>query len=894
MKASVFILCLIVSLFPRITFAVTYKVYSELKSKIPKSVAVLPFENLTKSEEAFDVIRKSFANHLSSKRYIDLKPHIVDRLLNQAGLTDPKTINAASVKKLGEILKVDAIIKGKITHYERTYAVAYSQVAVGAEVKMYSTKTEGLLWEASDVTRKHQGGIPLTPVGLIMTAISTAINVKQIELLRSSDDLFREIVATLPGPTLAEAHKPPSITVLVQDAVNQVKKTGDIIKVAMEGSPGNLAEFDIGDFKKGVQMKEESSGNYTGEYQVRPGENVKNAIISGRLTDENRNTVEWSDILGSVSIDTIPPVTPQGVSVVGRDRHALLSWKSNTEDDLAGYKIYRSPQPLSGFHEVSSTEFTNFEDKGLNNFTTYYYRISAFDKAGNVSEQGTAVLATPVAPGPTNVEGEIIKDTIWFAGASPYIMKSDVVIKEGSTLTIEPGTLIKSIGMGLTVRGKLIAQGAEGGIITFTSYHEKPKAGDWKGITFEKAKAEELIRYCQIKFAQKAITCLSSSPLIENNEITDSIVGIEVVDSFSTPKITLNNILSNTEDGIVVGDGAAPIIVKNNISHNGRNGILLNNSSPAIAENSISHNKKNGIESLLSTPKINHNSIQDNKEYNVYNHTMEGSPLDAMENYWGAREGALIIGRIYGRVDYHKSLDAPYPQGKPFELPILKGPLGGEIVSNAFLVLANSPYIIEKDAIIDKGATLFIEPGVVLKYNKGTVIVVKDGAIDARGRKDRIIAFTSNSSSPSHGDYIAAVRFEKETSFNSFFKYCQIRYATIGIEIKAGSPDITYSVISDNSQSGLQISGKATPKISFNTISKNTGSAGVVAIGWANPKIDHNNIVDNAFAIQSFSQILIDARNNWWGVIPPNDDLFIGENIDRSSWLNEEVKDIPD
>ncbi len=873
-------------------FAVNYKVYSELKSTMPRSVAVLPFENLTKSEEAFEVVRKSFANHLSSKRYVDLKPHIVDKLLNQAGIKDAKEINEASAKKLGEILKVDAVIKGKITHYDRTYAVAYSQVAVGAELKMYSTKTEAILWEAGDVTRKHQGGIPLTPVGLIMTAISTAVNVKQIELLRSCDDLFRDIIATLPAPTISEAQKPPVITILVQDAVNQTKKAGDVIKVAMEGSQGNLAEFDIGDFKKAVAMKEEQPGNYTGEYQIKPGDNIKNAIITGRLTDENRNSSEWSDILGSVSIDTTPPVMPQGLSIVGRDKHTLLSWKPNPEDDLAGYKIYRSTLPISGFQEISSVEFTNLEDKELTNFTAYYYKISAFDKAGNISEQSKSVPATPVTPGPTNVGGEITKDIVWYAGASPYIMTADVIVKDGASLTIEPGTIIKSSGMGLIVKGKIAANGAEGAIISFTSNNEKPKAGDWKGITFEKAKSEEQsLKYCQIKFAKNAVICLSSSPSIENSEITDNVVGIEISDSFSLPKITLNSISSN-ETGIIINDGAAPVIQKNIIGHNTGNGITMNNSSPSILENTIIHNK-NGVESSLSSPKINRNAIHDNKEYAVYNRTMEGSPVDAMENYWGTKDGGVIIGKIYGKADYHKSLDAPYPNGKSFDLPILKGPLGGEIASNSFLVLANSPYIIEKDVVVDKGAMLFIEAGVILKYNKGTSIVINDGAVDAKGTKDRMIDFTSNSPSPSPGDYVSAIRFEKETSLNSFLKYCRIQYATIGLQIKAGSSDITYSLISNNSQSGVQMGGKSNPKISYSTISKSIGSAGIVAAGWANPQIAHNNIVDNAFAIQSFSQMLLDARNNWWGAAPPDDALFIGEKIDRSSWLDKEIGDIP-
>jgi len=39
-----------------------------------------------------------------------------------------------------------------------------------------------------------------------------------------------------------------------------------------------------------------------------------------------------------------------------------------------------------------------------------------------------------------------------------------------------------------------------------------------------------------------------------------------------------------------------------------------------------------------------------------------------------------------------------------------------------------------------QGAILFIEPGVTLKYNPGTSILVR-GGIDARGTEERVITF---------------------------------------------------------------------------------------------------------------------------------------------------------
>ena len=41
------------------------------------------------------------------------------------------------------------------------------------------------------------------------------------------------------------------------------------------------------------------------------------------------------------------------------------------------------------------------------------------------------------------------------------------------------------------------------------------------------------------------------------------------------------------------------------------------------------------------------------------------------------------------------------------------------------------------------------------------------------------------------------------------------------------------------------------------------------------PVVNYNNFLNNAFAIQAFSSICIDARYNWWGNSPPDEkDIF--------------------
>ncbi len=202
--------------------------------------------------------------------------------------------------------------------------------------------------------------------------------------------------------------------------------------------------------------------------------------------------------------------------------------------------------------------------------------------------------------------------------------------------------------------------------------------------------------------------------------------------------------------GVEISAGAAPLLEENEIRGNQKDGILSQEASPSIFKNRILNNQEARVRILSSPARLTQNNINDNGKYDVYNSLEKDVPVEANDNWWGTKEGLKVIDKIFGRVNFRRILDAPYPQGKPMELPILKSPLGGPLQRDSFLTLNNSPYILEKDVVVGKGATLFIQAGVTLKFNPGTSLIVKNGGIDVRGEPDRPITFTSNSSPIDH------------------------------------------------------------------------------------------------------------------------------------------------
>jgi hypothetical protein len=235
-------------------------------------------------------------------------------------------------------------------------------------------------------------------------------------------------------------------------------------------------------------------------------------------------------------------------------------------------------------------------------------------------------------------------------------------------------------------------------------------------------------------------------------------------------------------------------------------------------------------------------------------------------------------------------LDAPHPDGKPVELPILTTVLSGALRGDAFLILANSPYRVAKDVVVDGGATLYIEPGVVIRFDQNTAVILEDGGVMARGTKDDPIVFTASASSPTPGFYTSAVKFAKATKVNSAFAYCIVKYASVAFDIWFGAPEISFCHIADNAQSGIYARNSSIPKLLYNTFTKNKGEGAITAVGMSNPSIHHNNFIENEVAIQTHSTIYIDARNNWWGKTPPDTGYIFGDldrNINIKPWLNE-------
>lgn len=608
------------------------------KEDLPLKVAILPFENQTDDKTIADEFRRIFAGHFSKKTFIDKEIAIVDASLKRGGISSFEEIKGRYPEELGKILNVDGLIYGRVLKY-KSYARAMV-TKVEAEVELIDAHNGKMIARAGPFSQSsYDLDLPISPFGAAWMLVKGVIRDPQARRFSVLNALSARLVEALPEPPREKLIRQPRIYALVhdfsyvQEEEKVPKKAGEVINIVIVGDKGCEAFFAIEGITGRIPMKEEpydsNYSHYNGQYRVKPGDNCQNAPIVAFLISQQGVESRFKDNF-SLSIDTTPPKPPEDLKGMGRDRLALLNWKANEEEDLKGYMIYRKKQSEAKYRLIEKVSTPEFEDKGIENFCTYLYRITAFDIAGNESAPSETIEVIPKPAPPTAVSTDIIKDTTWYEAASPYIIEGNIRILKQATLTIEPGVIVKSKGGNLRVMGRLIAKGTRGDLIVFTSAkkEQSPSRGDWQGIFFDHASnPASVIEYCRIQYAKTAITAISSSPIIKNNVITRNIGGI-LCEDFSQPVIEYNEIYNNKTFGIKAVQDSDPVIRFNRIEYNAEYGIWCDQPLSHFSLNTISHNGK----------------------YDLYYLNEKGLVFDVGNNFWGKVDHKDLKSRIFGTV----------------------------------------------------------------------------------------------------------------------------------------------------------------------------------------------------------------------------------------------------
>jgi fibronectin type 3 domain-containing protein len=121
-------------------------------------------------------------------------------------------------------------------------------------------------------------------------------------------------------------------------------------------------------------------------------------VVTAVDTNDNESADSSED--SATPEDTMAPAAPTGLGATAGNTQVALDWNNNTEEDFASYSVYRSTTSGSyGSPVATGVTTSDYNDTGLTNDTTYYYKVTAVDDSSNESAKSSEVSATPTAGG---------------------------------------------------------------------------------------------------------------------------------------------------------------------------------------------------------------------------------------------------------------------------------------------------------------------------------------------------------------------------------------------------------------------------------------------------------------------------------------------------------------
>jgi hypothetical protein len=248
---------------------------------------------------------------------------------------------------------------------------------------------------------------------------SAATNLAHVQI-RSGEREIATVNVTEAGKPQSYSYSVPvgnsaSFNVIVETSKGKMSKRSNVVSITAVDVPGRVAGFRavVDQYRitlmwNSPQDHPELAAMYVVTRADRPGESatvsetryedqhypqvktVTYQVTSIRRVGDQTVTGVASEPYSVVVEDKTPPRTPTGLDLTPSDNSAVLTWDANDENDLKGYRVYRSERADGDFKLVSSgINIPNtFVDPNYKPGT--YYSVSAEDDFGNQSPRSAA------------------------------------------------------------------------------------------------------------------------------------------------------------------------------------------------------------------------------------------------------------------------------------------------------------------------------------------------------------------------------------------------------------------------------------------------------------------------------------------------------------------------
>ena len=213
----------------------------------------------------------------------------------------------------------------------------------------------------------------------------------------------------------------PDFTITSSDA--NLDMTGGLVSLSCSGSAGKWQDF--------AYAASISTFNITStSYDCNTSDG--NKTIYAKVRDHAGN---WSSTVKTTNIlyDNTLPSTPTSLDATIGDAQVTLTWTAPAADNLsgnAGYKVYKNGTVYSTVTTTTATV------TGLTNGTSYDFKVSTYDNAGNESTASSTVSATPSGAS-ASVSVKNGSDVVSYAKSGAYLTISCSFSKEVTAAKIK-------------------------------------------------------------------------------------------------------------------------------------------------------------------------------------------------------------------------------------------------------------------------------------------------------------------------------------------------------------------------------------------------------------------------------------------------------------------------
>ncbi|MEE9164714.1 MAG: GNA1162 family protein [Nitrospinota bacterium] len=184
-------------------------------------LAILPLNGKIEGAEFF---REALHAALMDTEMNISEKFVVDGIIKKNGWNTSEKLFAIPPQKLGEAFGADALLYGKVTKWNKYYAVIHSTLVVGLELKLVDARTGELLWRGQQVDKEFEGLIKV-PTGIISAIVNPLFFVGEKSNLDAlASKVARNITESLRKPyAIKEVDKMDQIIILAS-ADEYIKK----------------------------------------------------------------------------------------------------------------------------------------------------------------------------------------------------------------------------------------------------------------------------------------------------------------------------------------------------------------------------------------------------------------------------------------------------------------------------------------------------------------------------------------------------------------------------------------------------------------------------------------------------------------------------------------------